>query len=78
MMQIAGAIVDLIDVQGSSVMVCLEDGWDFTTQVRNQDFSQTGMTKWPDTPTEEARGVWPFQFAGEMARHEVNKKSVLK
>ena len=33
-LQISGAIVDLIDVQGSSVMVCLEDGWDFTTQVK--------------------------------------------
>lgn len=32
-MQLAGAVVDLMDLQGASVMVCLENGWDITTQV---------------------------------------------
>jgi len=32
-MQLAGAVTDLMDIQGSSVMLCLEDGWDLTCQV---------------------------------------------
>jgi len=32
-MQLAGAVVDLIDIQGSSVMMCLGDGSDINTQV---------------------------------------------
>ncbi|XP_064399586.1 myotubularin-related protein 5-like isoform X3 [Halichondria panicea] len=33
LLQLAGAVADLMDVQGSSVLVCLEDGWDNTAQV---------------------------------------------
>ena len=32
-MQLAGAVIDLMDLQGSSVAVCLEDGWDTTATV---------------------------------------------
>jgi myotubularin-related protein 5/13 len=32
-MQLAGAVTDLMDLQGSSIMLCLEDGWDLTCQV---------------------------------------------
>ena len=32
-MQLAGAVTDLMDIQGSSVMLCLEEGWDLTCQV---------------------------------------------
>ena len=32
-MQVSSVIVDLLDLQGSSVMVCLEDGWDIVPQI---------------------------------------------
>ncbi|ESO05166.1 hypothetical protein HELRODRAFT_77859 [Helobdella robusta] len=35
-LKVAGLAIDLIDLQGSSVMICLEDGWDFTTQALSQ------------------------------------------
>ena len=33
LMQISGAVVDVMDIQGASVMVCLEDGWDISAQI---------------------------------------------
>lgn len=33
LMQLSGAVVDLLDIQGASVMLRLEDGWDVTAQV---------------------------------------------
>ena len=33
LLQLAGAIVDLTDLQCSSVLVALEKGWDYTAQV---------------------------------------------
>lgn len=38
LMQVGGAVADLIDIQGSSVLVCLENGWDTTAQVRSAEF----------------------------------------
>lgn len=34
LLQLGGAVADLMDIQGSSVLVCLESGWDATAQVR--------------------------------------------
>ena len=34
LMQLGGAVVDLMDIQESSVLVCLENGWDATAQVK--------------------------------------------
>ena len=33
MMEVAVAVADLIHIQDSSVLVCLENGWDSTAQV---------------------------------------------
>ena len=33
LMQISGAVIDVMDILGASVMVCLEDGWDATAQI---------------------------------------------
>lgn len=33
LLQRSGAVVDLTDLLGASVMLLLEDGWDFTAQV---------------------------------------------
>lgn len=33
LLQLSGAVVDLIDLQGSSVTLALEDGWDVTAQI---------------------------------------------
>ena len=33
LIQLSGAVVDLLDIQGASVMLCLEDGWDISAQV---------------------------------------------
>ncbi len=33
LMQLSGAVVDILDIQGASMMLCLEDGWDITAQV---------------------------------------------
>lgn len=38
-LQLSGAVADLIDAQGSSVLVCLEDGWDTTAQVSNSTWN---------------------------------------
>lgn len=33
LLQLSGAVVDLVDLQGSSVTLALEDGWDVTAQI---------------------------------------------
>jgi myotubularin-related protein 5/13 len=33
LLQVTGAVVDLVDIQNSSVALCLEDGWDATVQI---------------------------------------------
>ncbi len=33
LLQLSSVVVDLVEIQNSSVALCLEDGWDFTAQV---------------------------------------------
>ena len=44
LLQLAGAIVDLIDLQRSSVLVALEKGWDYTAQVSACDLMYCHVT----------------------------------
>ena len=43
LLQLAGAIVDLIDLQCSSVLVALENGWDYTAQVSVSTCTYVGL-----------------------------------
>ena len=51
LMQLAGAVADLIDIQGSSVLVCLENGWDTTAQVILAYLSNLGNENLAKVPT---------------------------
>jgi myotubularin-related protein 5/13 len=63
-MQLAGAVTDLIDLQGSSVMLCLEDGWDLTCQVSS--LAQLSLD-----PFYRTIQVWPIYKGKVIYRHSV-------
>nr|CAH7747743.1 unnamed protein product [Callosobruchus chinensis] len=73
-MQLSGAVVDLLDLQGSSVAICLEDGWDVTAQKEWIGFGHRFSHRSNLNSTSQASGFAPtfLQFLDVL--HQIQKQ----